>query len=150
MKNITHIKGRYALTQALLSLLFCRLDGFLHLSLLSYILMLLYIWSQKLFVSSIPCLHLTALMISLRRSVTCLAIFCNYSHGYCSSELANCVSASFPPTLVLLPLRTEYSTYSQLCSVCHNNAIVNQRLHSFIILRQALLYSSYIIMYLYF
>ena len=62
-----------------------------------------------------------------RRSVASLSIFYRYFHGYCSSELANCM----PPPLPR-PRRTRLSTFSHPYSVHLTNARVNQHLHSFI------------------
>ena len=65
--------------------------------------------------------------LKFRRNVASLAIFYRYFHGYCSSELANCM----PPPL-LRPRCTRLSTYSHPYSVQLPYARVNQYLHSFI------------------
>ena len=62
-----------------------------------------------------------------RRNVASLSIFYRYFHGYCSSELANCM----PPPL-RRPRCTRLSTYSHPFSVQPSNARINQCLHSFI------------------
>ena len=62
-----------------------------------------------------------------RRSVASLSIFYRYFHGYCSSELANCM----PPPL-LRPRCTRLSTFSHPYSIHLISARVNQHLRSFI------------------
>ena len=77
----------------------------------------------------INCPPLTDCFQSLkhRRSVASLSIFYRYFHGYCSSELANCM----PPPLPR-PRCTRLSTFSHPYSIQLTNARVNQYLHSFI------------------
>ena len=65
--------------------------------------------------------------LNIRRNVASLSIFYRYFHGYCSSELANCM----PPPLQR-PRCTRLATSSHPYSVQPPNARVNQYLHSFI------------------
>ena len=64
--------------------------------------------------------------LAIRRNVASLSIFYRFFHGYCSSELADCV----PPPL-LQPRCTRLSTHSHPYSVQLTNARVNQYLQSF-------------------